>query len=498
MKHIEEIFRKHNHPDTHRPWLIIGKGPSFNYIRTIDIGKYNTLALNHAAIEVDTGYAHAIDLDVIIDIGEKLLERHTPVIMPLYPHINFRPSKQSLNKLIDQIELLNKLDKAGLLYWYNTSSSKNVDNNYPVVPVQFFSADAAVALLAFNGVKTIYTAGVDGGDTYAEKFSSLTETTLLANGRSSFSDQFRAFIKTRRKTGVRILPLIQPETVAVYFGSQKEQMLAVRVLEYSIKRHTALEVNVYALFDNDIIIPLPRDPDNQPRTPFSFQRFIIPELNGHTGKAIYIDSDMQVFADIAHLWNRDFNGNQVLSAYEVNASSRIPQYSVMLIDCESLGWEISAIVNELDTGKIDYRGLVHEMRLAKCSATIEPEWNSLERFEEHKTKLLHYTDMPSQPWLSLDNPLSPIWVAELIQAVHDDFICLEELLDQVIAGYVRPSLYAQVAKKQHDPNLTAIAKLKKLDRDFIKPYEKRAQRPIRIAAKIRKHLLHKKLRRLNS
>ena len=53
---------------------------------------------------------------------------------------------------------------------------------------------------------------------------------------------------------------------------------------------------------------MPLAVENRPRTPFSFQRFLIPELCGYSGKAIYLDADMQVFRDIRELWNYDFSG----------------------------------------------------------------------------------------------------------------------------------------------------------------------------------------------
>ena len=56
------------------------------------------------------------------------------------------------------------------------------------------------------------------------------------------------------------------------------------------------------LHEATIPIPTPATPANRPRTPFSFQRFLIPELCGFKGRGIYVDSDMQVFEDIRGLW----------------------------------------------------------------------------------------------------------------------------------------------------------------------------------------------------
>ena len=110
--------------------------------------------------------------------------------------------------------------------------------------------------------------------------------------------------------------------VRVYVGSQDAQMLAVKVLEFSIRRHTTADVVVFPLHEAKIEFPTPREVKNRPRTPFSFQRFYIPALQGQRGRAIYLDSDMQVFRDIQELWNMPFDGADLLAAREPGASGR--------------------------------------------------------------------------------------------------------------------------------------------------------------------------------
>ena len=80
------------------------------------------------------------------------------------------------------------------------------------------------------------------------------------------------------------------ETVRVYVGTDRSQVLAVKVLEHSIKRHTKLDVVVHPMLDLPIKQPL--DPRNWQRTGFSFSRFCIPKLSNYSGKAINLDADM--------------------------------------------------------------------------------------------------------------------------------------------------------------------------------------------------------------
>jgi hypothetical protein len=259
--------------------------------------------------------------------------------------------------------------------------------------------------------------------------------------------------------------------VRVYVGSQEAQMLAVKVLEFSIRERTNAQVQVHPLHQSPVEFPTPKDPRNRPRTPFSFQRFYIPALKGFQGRAIYLDSDMQVFRDIMELWTLPFEGADVLAAREPGESGRRPQFSVMLLNCDELRWSLPDIVAALDRGEFTYETLMYDMAVARrVRAAIDPAWNSLERYEEGKTALLHYTDMPTQPWVSTDNPNGTLWVRDLRRAVATGFIPREFVEEHVRKGFVRPSLLHQLEQRLDDARQLS-AKARALDANFIPPYK---------------------------
>ncbi len=454
------------------PWLIIGKGPSFELLPNFDVSQYKTISLNHIVENTPVDVAHIIDWDVFVSCQEAVDKNAGFLVMPFYPHVDNKPQQKSLAQYCEEQPLLAKLNKEGRLLWYNSSLANHLPvNEGPVIPVQFFSADAVVALLAYSGVKEIRTLGIDGGIRYSKEFAHLNDKTLLSNGQANFDLQFKAIGETLTKTGVRLMPLYTNEPIKVYVGSQRDQLLSVKVLEYSIKKNTGMSVDVFPMYESNIEIPMPVKKENQPRTPFSFQRFIIPELNGHKGRAIYLDSDMQVFTDIQNLWNQDMHDADICSTWEADGSQRRPQFSVMLMDCDKLNWDVKEIVKMLDSGALNYETLMFEMKVAeKISPSIEAEWNSLEKYEEGKTKLLHYTDMDTQPWICRNNPLSEIWTKAMCQAIDDGFITEGFLRDEIIAGYVRPSLWWQYKKKRQNIEHTKEAHY--LDLYFIPPYQK--------------------------
>ncbi|MDB5861088.1 MAG: glycosyl transferase [Ramlibacter sp.] len=298
----------------------------------------------------------------------------------------------------------------------------------------------------------------------------------------------------------------QPETIRIYVGADRSQQLAVRVLEYSIKRHTDATVEVHPMVDLEV--PTPRDPRQGQRTGFSFSRFCIPRLAGYRGRAIYMDADMQVFRDIRELWNLPFAGRKVLVQEEVkhlaatlklsNApAKRIKQCAVMLLDCGRLDWDIADIVRHLDEGDYSYEQLMYDLCLLPeddVGYTVPFEWNSLEHFDA-ETRLIHYTDMGTQPWVSTANPNGGLWIAEVRRMLDEGVLTLAEVKGEVDAGFFRPSLLRDLKWRHRVPRLLlpwfdrvnanidraggfvvhkAVYEAKRRRKQAIKDYERRA------------------------
>lgn len=470
MESFFNWFRKQaNEPD--QPWLILGKGPSFTKRDQFDLSGFKTISLNHVIREQPVTLAHAIDLDVVRDCEATIEQNAQALVMPWVPHVNNEAGTETLQSLIPQVPLLRRMADQGRLLWYNASTSQLRHPGSPVVEVKSFSAEAALNLLAMAGVRRVRSLGIDGGTAYSGAFEDLVGTTLLNNSHESFDRQFAQFAKIIQRTGVDYAPLDVDSPIRIYVGSLEEQMLAVKVLEYSIRKHASMTVAVLPLHQAPLKTPNPRDAKNAPRTPFSFQRFLIPALAQHRGRAIYLDSDMQLFADIRQLWVTPFAGADLLAASKPDDSERRPQFSVMLLDCESLGWEIERIVEQLDRGELSYEQLMFEMRVAKnIRASIDPRWNSLEHFEPDRTALLHYTDMATQPWVSRDNPLGHLWTRDLIDAVNGGYIEIDFVRKHVELGYVRPSLFYQVVH-QIESCSSLSPKAVALDDSFVAPYQ---------------------------
>jgi len=260
-----------------------------------------------------------------------------------------------------------------------------------------------------------------------------------------------------------------PEPVRIYVGTDRSQLLAVKVLEHSIRRHTSLDIAVTPMLDLDL--PDPEDPRQGKRTGFSFARFAIPELAGHAGRALYLDADMLVFRDIAELWSIPFDGAKVVIQDDPPDSAprtrgapkkRIKQTAVMLLDCSTLDWDPRAIIAGLD-GRYTYEDLVYHLCILEPSEiryAIPFAWNSLEAFGP-ETGLLHYTDMTVQPWVSPENRNGHLWLDEVRLMLGAGALHWGEIEEEVRLGYFRPSLLTEL-RPEGEPDVTGAARVRRL------------------------------------
>jgi len=425
-----------------KPFLIMGKGPTINLAPNIDRNKYITLGLNHVVEKHKVDITHAIDYEVVKDAGHFMTGNAEYLLMPWYPNLGFRPHSKNLEELCKEDVILNRFRKAGKLLTYNRDMESILGaNKYSPCPLGgipinlvFFSGDSVFQLLAAQGEKNIFSLGLDGGKLYGEDFNGYIP---LENGRDTFDDQFKVISHVSQVTGAKLIRIGELEPIKVFVGSQHEQYIPAKVLEYSIKKNTQNPVEFNLLYKNNIKYKTPDNPANRPRTPFSFQRFMIPSLT--TGKAFYLDSDMQVFGDMAELLGYNFGEYDVLSCKDMDSYNhwKGSEYAVLMLDCDEISWDINTIVDDLDSGKLTYERLMFDFEVAKVEPQFPPSWNSLDTYDPNRTNLLHYTDMARQPWLYPGHPHEELWVKGLSEAIDAGVITTREYEEHVKNGFVR-------------------------------------------------------------
>lgn len=491
------------HPLPSRPWLMLGKGPSFAKVHELDLSPYNLVSLNHVVRELRVHVAHFADLDALEDCADSVVANADWVLMPYRPHVKFRATELTLADLVLSVPVLGELERRNRIVWYNLSTGAPAGDS-PVIQTGPFGSEVVVNILAALGVKVVRTLGVDGGRSYSSTFRDLVGKTLLATGAISYDLQFVGIRRTVEKHGMDFGPLIEP--VRIFVGTDESQRVAARVLEYTIRKNASRPVELVHL--DTVDVPRPRSPVNRPRTSFSFKRFAIPALCGHRGRAIYLDADMIVFGDIAEIWDLSMGRHRVLCTRQEEApeawrdhESFQPgrQMSVLLLDCARLRWDAAAIVRGLDEGLYTYAQLMLDLCIVppdEIAETLPAGWNCLERYDPLTTRLLHYTVVPTQPWKSDANPLGNLWMARYAEAVAAGAVPAEEVEQGIANGFLKPALAGCLPLAPAPEGAGTTARVDPTARWRSLELEARAARGEALMAQVRASALAEELRQI--
>ncbi|MDN5848876.1 MAG: hypothetical protein L0H63_04450 [Nitrococcus sp.] len=255
------------------------------------------------------------------------------------------------------------------------------------------------------------------------------------------------------------------DEIHIYVGCTEAQDLIAKVLSWSVLRRTQRAVRFHPLYAHAVGFEMPRDPQNRPGTPFSFHRFMIPEIAGYRGRAIYMDCDQIVFKDVARLHDWPMHGAPLLCCDTRNKRKPTPtkRSSMMLLDCARLDWQIQRIVQDLDAEHYSYQAL---FSLEGYPHTLPRAWNALDRYRWPWTALLHFTSKARQPWIHHRHALAYLWVKELFAALQANYITSDEVRAAAARQLVRPSLVHQMVHRLADPRALPEA-VKAADEPFI-------------------------------
>lgn len=166
------------------------------------------------------------------------------------------------------------------------------------------------------------------------------------------------------------------------------------VLEYTARKNSSLPIDIVWMKHSD-------DPTsfwhgwNSRRwaTPFSGFRWGIPEYCNFEGQAIYMDSDMIILGDLAELWNIPWNDTAIVMG---KGGWR---FCVAKWNCERAG-ELLPAVKDIKDNPGSHQQLFSQMsQHATLQQTFDRQWNNFDGENDSldDIKILHYTDMSTQP-----------------------------------------------------------------------------------------------------
>jgi len=152
---------------------------------------------------------------------------------------------------------------------------------------------------------------------------------------------------------------------------------------------------------------------------------------------------MLCLGDIGELFDMPMHGADFLSIKAYDTGQWGP--SVMLIDCERSRFDLEQICDEIDAGKFTYsefsrmddRFLAHHpLKIG----VLDPNWNVFDRCDA-STKLIHYTNLMSQPWKFPGHPHGELWFQYFREAQAAGVISADDIHKSITRGYVRPTIH---------------------------------------------------------
>jgi lipopolysaccharide biosynthesis glycosyltransferase len=232
--------------------------------------------------------------------------------------------------------------------------------------------------------------------------------------------------------------------IKVFIGTEANQFIPQKVLEYSIRKNTKHEVEIQGVRQNM---------ERVGGTNFGFVRFLIPKMCNFEGKAIYCDADQLVLEDIDGLYNLLDPEKEIALVKKPEGTfggktvANHNQTSVMVLNCEKLkNWNPDTMFKPvipnrapLENGKIHYRDFMKlDWMNQEHIQEIDPRWNHF-NIVNNDTKLVHFSHVRSQPWKKPSHPLAKYWGKWLKEAIENKFISKKELFWECMRGHVHKS-----------------------------------------------------------
>tara|TARA_R110002153_G_scaffold85164_2_gene212885 strand:- start:1165 stop:1899 length:735 start_codon:yes stop_codon:yes gene_type:complete len=223
------------------------------------------------------------------------------------------------------------------------------------------------------------------------------------------------------------------EPIRIFIGtsSNGEDAECEMVYEYSIRKNASVPVEItWMRQTHDGSSPWGGWQTQSWSTPFSGFRWVIPEVCGFKGRAIYTDCDMINFKDINDLINIDLGGRPVAARRGSRFGGH--EFCVMVFDCEAFE-QYSMPINRMKAIPESHHRMINKFSGQPLVQDLNPKWNCLDGDDVPVDELwhVHYTNMATQPW-------RPAWFTGQIAAHRrpDIFNLWFDMKDEAIdSGY---------------------------------------------------------------
>ena len=230
--------------------------------------------------------------------------------------------------------------------------------------------------------------------------------------------------------------------IKVFIGTEPKTEIARKVLEYSILKHTKKEIEFTPMMGEDWKIM----PPTGVGTGFSLLRWDIPRRCNYEGAAIYLDADILCLEDIYQLYRADIDyPNPDASHWMTYQKCKwfdypTPESSVFLVDClkaKTNQKTIEEILQDLQTDKNRQKYVQHMRALSQVypPQKIPDSFNRLNTLVQDKTRFLHFTKEPEQPWFNPKHAHADLWKKYFIECFKETDTITKEEIEQALATF---------------------------------------------------------------
>jgi hypothetical protein len=237
-----------------KPWLVLGKGPTFSRRNEFDLTAYNKFSLNHVVREVKVEVAQIVDIDVAESCAASLQKNCEFLLMPRVPNVRHFPGEYlTLADWCNCIPELAAMESQGRLVTYDFS---HLDSDDPwTIVARYFSSEVALGVLGRMGVKNAFTLGIDGGTAYSQSFADIAKETLLANGQPSFDLQFGRLAELAQQLKLEFSPLISGASAATTATRQASAAALPDTTVSGTRAQTRTDYQPLILAQSDVSVP---------------------------------------------------------------------------------------------------------------------------------------------------------------------------------------------------------------------------------------------------
>ena len=238
------------------------------------------------------------------------------------------------------------------------------------------------------------------------------------------------------------------EPIRVFVGTDDTQTVPTAVLKHSILSRTDAPVEFKELCN------LQTGLEDHFYTGFSFYRWGIPTFCDFAGRALYLDADIVVLCDIRELWELPLGHHTHLCRPRPPFRFRRWRLqrlggayaSVMVIDCaQARDWNFTAWCERAGRDEAFYRNVMWCLPGSATAArrgNLPPAFNDLDHHDPRRTKIIHYTDLPNQPWKRTGHRHEHVFRRALRDAYLAGALDLDTVKADMKAGHIHDRMAA--------------------------------------------------------